>query len=206
MFEKVLDKKRKKLLPLFSFLKKDFYLAGGTGLSLILGHRKSYDFDFFSEKKFDERNLFEKILSLAKNHKVIKSLSDKSSLFLVFDNEVNVNFLFYKYPLIKPLIKTKFLNIASLEDILCMKLLVVTERIEFKDYVDLYYGLKKVKLKQIVNLFNKKISDVDINFIFKELLDFSEIEEEPIDFMPSKRVDLSTIKNFLIKEIRKIYL
>jgi hypothetical protein len=46
----VLDQKRKKLLPLFQIFKKDFYLAGGTGLALQLGHRKSYDFDFFLKK------------------------------------------------------------------------------------------------------------------------------------------------------------
>jgi hypothetical protein len=31
---------------------RSFYLAGDTGLALILGHRKSIDFDFFSESEF----------------------------------------------------------------------------------------------------------------------------------------------------------
>ncbi|WP_427854581.1 nucleotidyl transferase AbiEii/AbiGii toxin family protein [Desulfotomaculum copahuensis] len=30
-----------------SFLAKDFYLAGGTGLALQLKHRRSFDLDFF---------------------------------------------------------------------------------------------------------------------------------------------------------------
>lgn len=35
------------------FLKEfSFYLAGGTGLALQLGHRKSFDFDFFTSKEF----------------------------------------------------------------------------------------------------------------------------------------------------------
>ena len=31
----------------------DFMLAGGTSLALYLGHRKSIDFDLFTEKSFD---------------------------------------------------------------------------------------------------------------------------------------------------------
>jgi len=30
-----------------------FYLSGGTGLALHLGHRESEDLDFFSQKQFD---------------------------------------------------------------------------------------------------------------------------------------------------------
>lgn len=43
----ILDKKRNEILPNLSFLKEDFYLAGGTALALQLGHRESIDFDFF---------------------------------------------------------------------------------------------------------------------------------------------------------------
>jgi hypothetical protein len=31
----------------------NFYFAGGTGLALQLGHRRSVGLDFFSEKKFN---------------------------------------------------------------------------------------------------------------------------------------------------------
>jgi predicted nucleotidyltransferase component of viral defense system len=201
----VLDQKRKKLLPLFQIFKKDFYLAGGTGLALQLGHRKSYDFDFFSEKRFNENKLFKKIISNLNDHQVQKTLADKSSLFVVFDNEINVNFLYYRYPLIKPTIKTKYISLASLEDIACMKLLAISERIEFKDYVDIYYILKSIPLKKLIISFEKKIKDVDVNFILKTLVDFEEVEIEPLEFMPSKKVNLEKIKKFIIKEVKNIY-
>ncbi len=50
MFYDILDKKRRIILPLLKPFKEDFYLAGGTGLALQLGHRDSIDFDFFSKK------------------------------------------------------------------------------------------------------------------------------------------------------------
>jgi predicted nucleotidyltransferase component of viral defense system len=201
----VLDQKRKNLLPLFKIFKKDFYLAGGTGLALQLGHRKSYDFDFFSEERFNENKLFKKIISNLGDHQVQKTLADKISLFVVFDNEINVNFLYYRYPLIKPTIKTKYISLASLEDIAFMKLLAISERIEFKDYVDIYYILKRITLKKLIIFFEKKIKDVDVNFILKTLVDFEEVKIEPLEFMPSKKVNLEKIKKFIIKEVKNLY-
>ena len=36
---------------------KDSYLAGGTALALIIGHRESIDFDWFSPSEFEPENL-----------------------------------------------------------------------------------------------------------------------------------------------------
>ncbi len=43
---------------------KGFYLAGGTGLALHLGHRESIDLDFFREESFDENRYLTDIVSL----------------------------------------------------------------------------------------------------------------------------------------------
>jgi len=48
----ILDQKRMDLLPLLKPFKDNFYLAGGTALALLLGHRDSFDFDFFSSGSF----------------------------------------------------------------------------------------------------------------------------------------------------------
>ena len=48
----ILDDTRRTLLPRLIPLKTRFYLAGGTGLALQIGHRESVDFDFFSRDEF----------------------------------------------------------------------------------------------------------------------------------------------------------
>ncbi len=48
------------------FIKNNFALAGGTSLSLQIGHRKSIDLDFFSPLQFDILEL-ETILSSNKD-------------------------------------------------------------------------------------------------------------------------------------------
>ena len=49
----VLNQSRRELLPLMSGWKEKFYLAGGTALALQLGHRRSYDLDFFTTASSD---------------------------------------------------------------------------------------------------------------------------------------------------------
>lgn len=40
---------------------EDFYLVGGTGLALQIGHRKSDDIDLFTNNDFDNNRLLEKL-------------------------------------------------------------------------------------------------------------------------------------------------
>ena len=51
-----------------------FYLAGGTGLALQLGHRLSLDLDFFAEDHFNEEALLQHVQTLAGFALVAKAL------------------------------------------------------------------------------------------------------------------------------------
>jgi hypothetical protein len=55
MFEDVLSKGGMAVLDLLvsSSITNGFYLAGGTGAWLQLGHRESHDLDFFTSNEFD---------------------------------------------------------------------------------------------------------------------------------------------------------
>lgn len=64
MFLETLDTEQLNLLNRLSEIKEvtdSFYLAGGTALALQLGHRESYDLDFFNENKFDSER-YERII------------------------------------------------------------------------------------------------------------------------------------------------
>jgi len=58
----ILDKPRTTLLKKLTTHTKGFILSGGTALALQLGHRKSFDFDFFSQTEIPA-NLLEKLFS-----------------------------------------------------------------------------------------------------------------------------------------------
>ena len=53
MHKEILSESQVSLLPLVSAFSRSFYLAGGTAVALHIGHRRSIDFDLFSNKEFD---------------------------------------------------------------------------------------------------------------------------------------------------------
>jgi len=205
MFYDILDKKRIDIISLFELFKNDFYLAGGTALALQLGHRDSIDFDFFSEKDFDTKDLFEELKKILKNHKIQKVQNEKNTLTIIIDENIKLSFFTYKYPLLNPLIFEKYMRIASVEDIACMKLSAIVSRSTEKDYVDLYFILQDNKFAKLLELAQRKFPSLDTNLIIKSLIYFDDLVEEAIIFKNNRDVSLDKIKVFLL-EIVKEYL
>lgn len=203
MFYDILDKKRKDILPLFESFKNDFYLTGGTALALQLGHRDSIDFDFFSEKDFNTKDLFEKLKEIFKNYKIQKVQDEKNTLTIIIDKDIKLSFFAYKYPLLNPLIFEKYIRIASIEDIACMKLSAIVSRSTEKDYVDLYFILQDNKFAKLLELAQKKFPSLDTNLIIKSLTYFDDLIEEAIIFKNDKNVSLDKIKIFLLKIVKE---
>ncbi len=197
MFYNILDKKRLTILPRFKNFKKDFYLAGGTGLALQLGHRDSIDFDFFSKKDIDTEKLYLQIKETFKGCKILKVQEEKNTLTVFINDNIKLSFFTYNYKLIKKTVNERYFNIASIVDIACMKLSAIVSRAANKDYIDLYFIFKKVSLKSILNNLNKKLPELDINLVLKSLVYFKDLKMEPIKFKNNQKVDLKTIaKNF----------
>jgi hypothetical protein len=200
----ILDKKRIKILPLFKNFKRDFYLAGGTGLALQIGHRDSLDFDLFSSKDFNTKDLFLKIKDVFKEYKIVKTQEEKNTLTVIIDNSIKISFFTYKYKLINKLIKTDYFNLASIEDIGCMKLSAIVSRATNKDYIDIYFILKKIPLNVLLEKSNKKFPDIDESLIVKSLVYFEDVEKSPIRFRNNKNITFSEVKKYIKKNIFNI--
>jgi len=203
MYYNILDKKRIDILPLLKNFKDNFYLAGGTALALQLGHRDSIDFDFFSIKAIDTEKLFQKIKTVFVGHKILKVQEEKNTLTVYIDKNIQLSFLFYPYKLIKPLINESYLNLASLNDISAMKLSAITGRVSNKDYIDIYFILKKMSLEKLLKSAAKKFPELDKNLILKSLVYFEDMEDEPIRYKNNNKIAFSKVKKTLIKKIKK---
>jgi predicted nucleotidyltransferase component of viral defense system len=204
MFYNILDEKRRKVLPYLKNFKEDFYLAGGTALALQIGHRDSIDFDFFSEKKVDTKKLFEKIRVVFVGQKVVKVQDELNTLTVLIDKSVKLSFFGYNYSLLEELINEPNLKLASVLDIASMKLIAITSRASNKDYIDLYYLLQDISLKDLLDKTSKKFPEVDRNLVLKSLVYFADIEIEPILFKNDKKIDFEQIKDFLKEEVFKL--
>jgi len=181
-----------------------FYLAGGTGIALILAHRKSDDFDFFSKGQFSTEKLLEIIIKSFGEGKVILS-EIKDDTLIVFLNNIQVSFFQYNYPLLESLIKKDSLNIASIEDISAMKVIAIIQRGTKKDFIDLWTIMKEKKysLKDIFifckTKYRKAFSE---SIALKALTYFKDAEEETLEGLKSNFF-WENIKKYLIENCRK---
>lgn len=203
MFYDILDKKRLDLLPFFKEFKNKFYLAGGTALALQIGHRDSVDFDFFTEKDIDTKKLFIEIKEVFKGYKVLKIQEEANTLSVLVEDSVKLSFFTFPYKLIDQFIDEENLRLASIKDIGCMKLSTICGRATNKDYIDLYYIIQKIELKELLEKTAEKFTDLDSNLILKSLVYFEDIKIEAIKFKNNNQVEFKEVKEFLVKEVKK---
>ncbi|HPI20231.1 MAG TPA: nucleotidyl transferase AbiEii/AbiGii toxin family protein [Candidatus Kapabacteria bacterium] len=179
---------------------KDFYLAGGTGLALQIGHRESIDFDFFSSISFDTLSLLNKLQMLGN----VKVISQSNNILHCFLNNIQISFFKVQYDLIDKPIEYHNLKIASTLDIILMKLQAISGTGSRKDFIDLYFLLKQYNLNDINNLYKKKYgimlqSDYHLH---KALVYFNDAENQPFPKMFIE-IHWEQIKNAIIEIVRK---
>ena len=111
-------------------LLKTHILAGGTALSLQLGHRMSEDIDIFSTYRFD----YTKILSfLNEMYNDIKKENEDNECLQIYINKIKVDILSIRGKVLeKPLIEDG-ISYYGLKDISAMKLLAITDRKKAKE-------------------------------------------------------------------------
>ena len=196
----ILDDKRRNILPLLQNLSSEgFYLAGGTGLALQIGHRDSIDFDFFKEGDYDTSKLGDRLSSLFASHAFVITTQEKNTLSCIVDSSIQLSFFGYHHSLLNPLVKTDYLNIASIADIGCMKFSAITSRWVEKDYVDLYFVLQTISLPDLLTDCTKKYPILDTSLILKSLVYFDDVLREPIMFKEGHDVSFETVQAFLKK-------
>lgn len=189
------------ILPMLKPYKEQFYLAGGTGLALQLGHRDSADFDFFSENHFDTSAFYTHLKETLRGTDVLKVLEEKDSLTVVAAGEIRLSFLRYPYKLLEPRISEENLQIASIKDIGCMKLSAVVSRAVEKDFVDLFFIIKEIPLSELLKLARQKMPDLDSNLVLKSLVYFADVAEEKIKFQHGHEVSFGEIKRFMEEQV-----
>jgi len=179
MFKDAIDNKLLLLIEKFSKIEEiteKFYLAGGTALTLQLGHRRSEDLDLFCMIGW-EGDLVENII-LELNGKVL--VSEARTIHSLI-NEFKVSFFFYPYKVLDPFIYYGDLKIASVADIGCMKAVAISQRAEKKDFFDLMEILQQYRPSQLKTMFLEKYGKERINcyHILKSFFYFADVEEAP---------------------------
>lgn len=178
-----------------------FYLAGGTGLALRFGHRRSVDLDLFRTEDFDPADLQDKLGGLSGLR--IRQ-ARRGTLHLELSG-ILVSFLHYPYPLLFPLARFDPLEIADARDIACMKLNAIATRGTRRDFIDLYVAAAEYGMNQILRWFDEKYAATPYNrvHLIKSLTWFADAEQEP---MPDVLTDLNwdTVRRFFLAEAPRL--
>ena len=160
-----------------------FYLAGGTALALQLGHRRSIDLDWFSERPLaDPLGLASEIEG---SGVPLEIAGVERGTLHARAAGVRLSFLEYRYPLLRPLAATRLpgVRLASLEDIAAMKLAAVAQRGSRKDFVDVFALGGVLPLDEMLTLYRRKYGVRDVGHVLVALAYFDDAEDERMPAM-----------------------
>jgi hypothetical protein len=173
-------------------------LVGGTSLSLQLGHRKSDDLDFFTDRSFDIGEVKEAILQYNPKVVFINETRQGFSFSLPLpgksDDTRKLDIYNWAVKFIRPVKHEGVIRLASLEDIAAFKLDVICHRKEKKDFVDIAVLLDKFTFAEMLSFYSEKFPMNDKRIVLTQILD-TEGWEYSVE--PAMLIDLTPDQAFL---------
>ncbi len=166
---------------------RDFRLVGGTALSLHLGHRMSVDIDLFTDASYGSVD-FEIIENFLKNsfNFVSGNFGDNPAFgksYLIGNSPTEIIKLDIYYsmdPFIDPYIVKDDIRLASLHDIVGMKLDVIQNGGRKKDFWDLHELLRTYDINDMLEIHKSRSEWThEAAKIISNLTDFEEADLDP---------------------------
>ncbi|MDR0294779.1 MAG: nucleotidyl transferase AbiEii/AbiGii toxin family protein [Prevotellaceae bacterium] len=151
-----------------------FLLAGGTNLSLQIGHRQSVDLDLFSYKSFDAKAIEKHLL---KNYPFVPLRVMERDTVIGYITDIKVDIVAHIYPLLNQSFIEDKIRFYSLQDIACMKLVAISDNgTRLKDFVDIAFLSTKMSLTEMLTCYQKKYNRPNYYHAVKGLSYFDDIE------------------------------
>ena len=153
-------------------LLENFYLVGGTALSLKIGHRKSIDIDLFTSGEFDSALLGD---YLKANYGAKLTQQFRNCVKGQVDG-VEFDFISHRYPHVRPPESIEEIRMMSLEDIAAMKInAIVGSGTRIKDFIDIHYLLKRMWYADMLKYYCAKYPNVTPDMARSSLLYYHDI-------------------------------
>ena len=165
-----------------------FRLVGGTALSLQLGHRESVDIDLFTDIEYGTVD-FESIDKYIRtNFSYVDTIDSEivgfgKSYYIGESKNQSIKLdLFYTDHFIRKPLLTDGIRLADIDDIVAMKIDVVSRRARKKDFWDIHELLEHYSIDQMLELHEERYP---YGHNKKEILaNFSSFEQADTDFDP----------------------
>jgi len=120
-------------------------------------------------------------------------------------DDVKLQFLYYPYNLLEEFISWNGINLSSIIDIACTKLITISMRGSKKDFIDLYFILQNITLQALFSKLEIKYAKIQYNYphILKSLIYFEDADAQPMPRMHAN-IEWEKIKDFIIKQVKEI--
>lgn len=197
----LLDRPRQGVFEKLKFLKKDAVLAGGTALFLQIGHRLSFDFDLFLEREI-KRQDFLKLKKIFEIKEI--RLNTSTQLNIITKEDILITLIYYPYKSLFEKASSISLSLFSVKDIALDKAFTIGRRATWRDYIDLFFILKKnyLDISEIIKLAEKKFGvEFNSRLFLEQLIYFNDLEIIKISFV-KKEYGPQEIKNFLEQQVK----
>jgi len=182
-----------------------FYLAGGTGLALQIGHRVSEDLDFFRDVSFDPNSL---LFTLKSKTDSSEEVIIETHTLLVILEGARCSFFFYEVPLIYEPVVFEGLSVADWRDIVAEKFKTISQRGSKKDFYDILAVMrsKMLTIEETVSIFKKRFGQTGLNtyHVLRSLTYFEDADGEPDPSMlKGYTFTWEEVKSFFAKNIKE---
>lgn len=162
-----------------------FRLVGGTSLSLQLGHRESVDIDLFSALPYGSINFRDIDAYLDQQFQYVDDIRElfpgMGKSYLIGDDRVNAIKLdvYHTDSFITHEIISDGIRMASVEEIVAMKLDVIQQEGRKKDFWDLHELLSDFGIGEMLQLHEKRYPyGHDKKLILKNFINFNRADED----------------------------
>ncbi|WP_347069963.1 nucleotidyl transferase AbiEii/AbiGii toxin family protein [Flavobacterium sp. WV_118_3] len=169
---------------------ENFRLVGGTALSLQIGHRESIDIDLFSDADYGTIDFEEIETFLRATFSCVNALNTPPALgtsYFIGDDENNTIKLdiFYTDSFIQAYMEVDGIRMATIEEIIAMKVDVIQRGGRKKDFWDLHDLLDSYSISRMIALHEQRYPyDHDHELIIKNFTIFDQADDDfdPICF------------------------
>lgn len=168
-----------------------------------LGHRFSFDLDFFCRERFSIDEVLQTLKALGQ----LETFQVTADTFNGKLNDARISFFIYPYPTLGPFQTLLGAQVASLEDLAAMKVDAITRRGRKRDFVDLYFiSQRAFSLEHALSLYFQKFREFNISriHVYKSLMYFDDAEADEMPEM-IERVKWDDVKHFFQKEAQIVY-
>ena len=131
----------------------------------------------------------------------ITIVEQRTHTLLVYIRTIKVDIVLHRYPYLQPIETVEGIRLASVPDIIAMKLNAITRRSTKKDFFDIAELLDHYSLQEMLQFFTEKYAATDIGFVVRSLTYFEGAEHSK-DAILLKNITWNQVKEKIQEAVK----